>query len=115
MSTAAGFDFGTVMLVPFPFSDQSGFKKRPAVAVSGRAYNTSRRDVVIMAITSQIRSAPGFAEGPVTDWQSAGLLKPSVFKPVFATIEQALVIRQLGSLSAQDESALRCLLDQLSR
>jgi mRNA interferase MazF len=44
--------FGEVVLVPFPFTDQSGTKKRPAVIVSGDGYNTSRRDILIMAITS---------------------------------------------------------------
>ena len=31
--------------------------------------------------------ALGFGEAFVTDWQAAGLVKVSVFKPVFATIE----------------------------
>ena len=74
--------FGDVVLVPFPFTDQSGAKKRPAVVVSGSNYNTGRRDLVIMAITSQVRQPLGFAEALVSDWQAAGLIKPSVLKPV---------------------------------
>lgn len=49
------YSSGDVVLVPFPFTDQSGAKKRPAVVVSGNRYNASRRDLVIMAITSQVR------------------------------------------------------------
>jgi mRNA interferase MazF len=49
---ATVYRFGQVVLVPFPFTDQSGIKKRPAVVVSSTAYNTNRRDIVIMAITS---------------------------------------------------------------
>ncbi len=48
--------FGDVVLVPFPFTDQSGGKKRPAVIVSSSDYNANRRDLIIMAITSQVRS-----------------------------------------------------------
>jgi mRNA interferase MazF len=99
--------FGDVVLVPFPFTDQSGAKKRPAVIVSGNAYNTSRRDLVIMAITSQMRQPLGFAEALVANWQAAGLIKPSVLKPVFTTIEQGLVVRTMGKLSADDLRALR--------
>lgn len=33
--------FGDVVLVPFPFTDQSGIKKRPAVVVSSQKYNAS--------------------------------------------------------------------------
>lgn len=29
-----GFEFGDVVLVPFPFTDQSAAKKRPAVVIS---------------------------------------------------------------------------------
>jgi mRNA interferase MazF len=32
------YDFGDIVLVPFPFTDQSGIKKRPAVIVSSAAY-----------------------------------------------------------------------------
>jgi mRNA interferase MazF len=51
--------FGDVVLVPFPFTDQSGIKKRPAVVVSSNNYNVSRRDLLIMAITSQVRQPLG--------------------------------------------------------
>ena len=52
MTIASRFDFGDVVLVPFPFTDQSGTKRRPAVVISLAGYNISRRDIVIMAITS---------------------------------------------------------------
>lgn len=91
--------FGDVVLVPFPFTDQSGGKKRPAVIVSSSDYNANRRDLIIMAITSQVRTPLGFGEALVADWQGAGLIKPSVLKPVFTTIEQGLVIRTMGKLS----------------
>ena len=60
-----------------------------------------------MAITRQVRQPLGFAESLIADWQTAGLVKPSVLKPVFATIEQRLVVRTIGSLAAADLKALR--------
>ncbi len=100
------FEFGDVVLIPFPFTDQTTSKKRPAVVVSSRAYNLVRPDLVVMAVTSQLRpSAIGevFVEG----WQAAGLLKPSVIKPVFATVEHRLVLRRLGSLNVGTRAALK--------
>jgi mRNA interferase MazF len=44
MAATSRFSFGDVVLVPFPFTDQSGTKKRPAVVVSSHGYNASRRD-----------------------------------------------------------------------
>lgn len=59
-----------------------------------------------MAITSQVHSPLAFGEAPVRDWQTAGLLKPSVIKPVLATLEQPLVRKILGQLSSHDQHAL---------
>jgi mRNA interferase MazF len=101
------FEFGDVVLVPFPFTSQVAAKKRPAIVVSNRAYNTAKPDVVVMAVTSQLRPAPSLGEVWVGQWQAAGLLKPSAIKPVFATLEQVLVIRQLGTLGPGDKAALK--------
>ena len=63
-----------------------------------------------MAITSQVRNPLAFGEALISDWQVAGLLKPSVLKPVFTTIEQALLLRSMGRLSDADQLLLReCL------
>ena len=107
MTATSRFNFGDVVLVPFPFTDQSGTKKRPAVVVSSASYNASRRDIVIMAITSQVQTPLGFGEALLGDWNAAGLIKISVLKPVFTTVEQALVIRTMGQLKAADAKMLR--------
>jgi len=107
------FNFGDIVLVPFPFTNQASSKKRPAVVVSNAAYNGSRLDIVVMAVTSQQPSSARIGDAIVQNWQSAGLLKPSVVKPVFATIEQRLVIRTLGRLVTADLEALRQTIAQV--
>jgi mRNA interferase MazF len=104
------YHFGDVIVVPFPFTDQTATKKRPAVVVSSEAYNSERPDLILMAITSQVRPAPTVGEVAVVHWQAAGLLKPSVIKPLLTTIEANLVIRQLGKLHADDQASLRQVL-----
>jgi mRNA interferase MazF len=101
------YSFGDVIVVPFPFTDQTATKKRPAVVVSSDRYHRERRDIILMAITSQIRPDPTCGELAVVHWEAAGLLKPSVIKPLLATIEAHLVIRQLGTLHAEDQNSLR--------
>ncbi len=113
MATPSRFSFGDVVPVPFPFTDQSGTKKRPAVVVSSHSCNASRRDIVIMAITSQVRTPLGFGAAMVGDWQGAGLIKTSVLEPVFTTIEQGLVLRVMGDLSAAGIKTLRELVDEV--
>jgi mRNA interferase MazF len=56
-----------------------------------------------MAITTAV-DAGSIA---VTDWKEAGLLRESVFKPIFATFEQTLIQRKLGVLTDRDQTTLR--------
>jgi mRNA interferase MazF len=101
------YEFGDVVLVRFPFTNQATFKQRPAAIVSSRAYNVAKPDVVIMAITSQVHSPSSLGEVQVGQWQAANLLKPSAIKPVFATLEQNLILKRLGVLDPSDQAALR--------
>lgn len=107
------FEFGDVVLVPFPFTDQSASKKRPAVVVSGREYCAARADAVLMAITSQLRPSTAFGDLWLQDWRQAGLLKASAVKPVFATIDRRLILRRLGALSARDLAGLRQVIGRI--
>ncbi|MDD5297503.1 MAG: hypothetical protein PHU46_11375 [Rhodocyclaceae bacterium] len=60
-----------------------------------------------MAVTSQHHAAVDFAAFPILDWQTAGLLKPSLAKPILTTLESRLAIRRMGRLSPDDQEALR--------
>jgi mRNA interferase MazF len=101
------YSFGDVVLVPFPFTDQTGGKKRPAVVVSSAAYHRERADLILMAVTSQTRAFAGIGEIPILEWKASGLLKPSILKPILFTVERRLVLRKLGELEDADRQSLR--------
>jgi mRNA interferase MazF len=107
------YEFGDVVLVSFPFTSQVGSKQRPAVVVSSLSYNSTKPDIVLMAVTSQFRPSPTLGEVWLGDWKAAGLLKPSVVKPVFATLLQAIINRQLGTLSASNQTRLKSAIHQI--
>ncbi len=107
------FEFGDIVLVPFPFTDQTTTKKRPAVVVSSSEYQHQRPDVVVMAVTSQMQPSPSYGELVITEWEKAGLVKPSVIKPVLATIHKKLILRKRGKLEHPDRETLKVMLDQI--
>jgi mRNA-degrading endonuclease toxin of MazEF toxin-antitoxin module len=107
------YQFGDVALVHFPFTDQSATKQRPGVMISCAAYNRVRRDLIVMAITSQQHGGGAHGEVIVQDWQAAKLLKPSAIKPVVATLERSLIIKTLGRLSQRDAQKLREILARI--
>jgi len=107
------YERGDIVLVPFPFSDQTAAKKRPAVVISSNSYNNASADIVIMAITSQTEKSVGIGECLIKNWEEASLLKPSSIKPAISTIEQKLVLKKLGKLSPEDLTSMDNTLKEL--
>jgi mRNA interferase MazF len=107
MPNTTAYSFGDVVLVPFPFTDQTAIKKRPAVVVSSDAYNKTRPDVILMAITGHVSGYSRIGERVVRHWKAAGLLKASTIKPILTTIEKGLIVRALGKLDQVDLVGLR--------
>ena len=113
MPTMTSYEFGDIVLAPFPFTDQTTSKQRPAAVVSSSAYNQDRPDLIIIAITSQVRPTSTLGEAHIVGWKAAGLLKPSVIKPVLATIEKTLILKKLGRLGERDQKTLQEILHDI--
>jgi mRNA interferase MazF len=60
-----------------------------------------------MAVTSQATLSGKTGEVPIKNWKDAGMLKPSLIKPVITTIESSLVLRRLGQINTREQRALR--------
>lgn len=70
------YEFGDVLLVPFPFTDQSRVKKRPAVVVSSSAFHREQTNVIVIAVSSVLEALGGVGTAAVTEWKKAGLVGP---------------------------------------
>lgn len=46
---------GDMLLIPIPFSDLTSIKKRPVMVLSNDQYNNQTEDIIVAAITSNIR------------------------------------------------------------
>ena len=90
---------GDVVTVDFP--GVLGVKRRPAVVVSTRRYHTTRPDVVLGLLTSQIAGAKGPTDYILQDWSAAGLHSASAFRAFLATLSAANVV-VIGHLSDRD-------------
>ena len=104
---------GDVVLVELTFGDESGRKLRPALVLSSNQFNAARHDVIIAAISSNVKRRL-FGDYLVGEWSSAGLLFPSVVTGILRTIKRPMIQRRLGSMSAKtlreiDQSLRRCL------
>ena len=98
------YNRGDVVLIGFVFSDESGKKLRPALVISSPAYNRARQEIVVAAITSNVRRRL-FGDHLISDWQGAGLLFPSLVTGIVRTIKRAMIGRRLGSMPKPDLEA----------
>ena len=93
---------GDVVLVPFPFSNLSTTKVRPAVVVSSALYHATEPDLLLAALTSRVAAATGPFDYVLNDWRAAGLRYPSALKPVLFTLDPARVVYRIGALTSAD-------------
>jgi mRNA interferase MazF len=96
---------GDVVLVGFVFSDESGKKLRPALVISSSAYNRGRREVIVAAITSNLRRRL-IGDHLIVDWKEAGLLFPSVATGIVRTVTRGVIDRKLGVMGTADMAAI---------
>lgn len=99
---------GDIVLIPFPFTDLSGNKNRPAVILVENTY-----DVTVCFITSQFKWKEKF-DIELAPTNKNGLKKASLIRlSKIATIDKELVIGRLGSVSTIELSKLNKNLIQL--
>ena len=96
------YNRGDILLVPFPFSDLSATKVRPAVVISSPAYHATEPDLILAAITSNTAAATSPMDYVLQDWQAAGLRYPSALKPILFALDPARIIYQVGALTLAD-------------
>jgi mRNA interferase MazF len=74
---------GDIVILDFPGIQRT--KRRPAVVLSSNTYHTTRPDLIIGLITSQIATANNPSDILLQDWGSAGLRLPSAFRSFIVT------------------------------
>lgn len=97
------FSTTDVVLVRYPFSNLQGDKIRPAVVVGTPSTSL---DLFLVALTSNLESMLE-GEFALTDWQAANLNRPTAVKRTLWSMERALIIKRVGSLSSPDYNQLK--------
>ena len=94
----AAFVKGDVVIVPFPYSDFSQTKRRPAVVVAVLPSG----DIMLCQITSQVVSDQDAIPLGSTDFATGGLNQPSNIRPnkIF-TADSGIILYQAGKLKPE--------------
>ena len=102
-----------VVVVPFPFTDRSTTKRRPALVLSdAKAFNKQVGQSVLAMITSA-RHSDWPLDVEIEDLDSVGLPSASVVRMKLFTLDDRLVIRKAGALAETDRRAVLAALRKL--
>lgn len=100
-----------VLLIPFPFSDQSSVKVRPVLVLSKDSFNDTSEDIITCAITSNITK--DFYSVLITneDFEEGKLYETSLIKSESVLkIDKKLMIKKIGKLN---EEKFKLVLERL--
>lgn len=107
------FERFQVVRVPFPFTDRTAVKHRPALVLSdGLRFNRPAGHSVMAMITSAA-NLPWPLDVPIDDLAAAGLPAPSKVRFKLFTLDDRLVRGELGTLAEPDRARVFAALVQL--
>ena len=100
MSAGTSIEQRSLILIPFPYTDLSGAKKRPALVISSLDFNMKNEDVICCLITSNPEDKQHAIKITSKDMESGYLEFESKVKPHrLFTINKQLVYKVLGKLN----------------
>ncbi len=107
------FEAFDVVVVPFPFTDRTTTKRRPALVLSdAKAFNNQVGQSVLAMITSA-RNSDWPLDVEIENLDSAGLPSASVVRMKLFTLDDQVVIRKAGALAENDRTSVVATLRRL--
>ncbi|AGA31754.1 transcriptional modulator of MazE/toxin MazF [Thioalkalivibrio nitratireducens DSM 14787] len=107
------YDRFTVVRVPFPFTDRSAVKNRPALVLSDAAAFSATAGHSVMAMITSKGNAPWPLDCSISELDAAGLPAPSVVRFKLFTLDHRLIRSTLGQLAEADRATVRSALKRL--
>ena len=99
MTSGMNYKQGDIVLLPFPYSDLSSAKKRPALVLSNNKFNGSSDDIACCLITTNPKKDELSIAINDADVSNGKLHFESRIKPYrLFTVEKRIVVRKICSL-----------------
>lgn len=89
-----------IVVVPFPFTDRRGEKRRPALVVSSSRFNRTHRQSILAMITTSSSEWP--SDVVIERWREAGLNVACKVRFKLFTLDDDRIVRRLGALAPRD-------------
>lgn len=107
------FEAFDVVVVPFPFTDRTTTKRRPALVLSDSANFNKQVGQSVLAMITSASNSDWPLDVTINNLDSAGLSSASVVRMKLFTLDDKLVIRKAGVLAKQDRTNVSAALRKL--
>ncbi len=105
-----------LLLVPFPFSDQSGKKVRPVVVISNDKFNSLSNDLIVMGVTSNLSKELYNINLSSDDLDEGHLHNPCCIKVEnILRIHKELIIKSIGKINGKTLNVVLEAFDKIIR
>ena len=91
-----------VIVVPFPFTERTGSKHRPALVLSQKPFNENGHTILAMITTKAHLPWPG--DTVLEAYSRAGLRTPCIVRLKLFTLDNRLILKKIGRLSREDRA-----------
>lgn len=100
-----------LLLVPFPFSDQSGKKVRPVIIISSNEFNKYSEDIIVIGVTSNILKDKYTINLTNKDLDEGKLFTNCIIKiENLLKLDKELIIKKIGRINKE---TLKSIIDKL--
>lgn len=96
-----------VIVIPFPFTDLSPTKKRPALVISDSKKFNDAVNHVVCAMITDARHDSWPLDTEIQDLTLTGLSKPSMIRLKIFTLDESLILKRAGKLGLADRQSFR--------
>ena len=105
---------GDIVLIPVPFSDLTNRKQRPVLIISSDSYNRLTEDIVVVAITSQLKNLDYSVVIELKDLNEGKLKVTSAVRAdKVYTLSKNIISKKFGQVNLEVLEGVRTKINEL--
>ena len=103
-----------LLLVPFPFSDQSSRKIRPVIVVSNNEFNQHSEDIIVVGVTSNVSKDKYSVKLNDKDLEEGKLITNCLVKVEnILRLDRSLIIKKIGKANKEKLKEIISILNKI--
>lgn len=95
-----------IVLMPFPFTDKNISKKRPALVLNNRNYQTKTNHLILAMITSA-KNSRWDNDFEIKEIETTGLKTSCVVRYKIFSLDERIILKKVGSISENEQKQIK--------